>query len=82
MRSKTAPKCIENLPDGRNRQLIEQAAEESGLPVFCKDVARDSLGRVLPGYFSVWTEAYHKEHAPFWDAYRRLKDATEQEPAQ
>jgi len=54
-----------------DRPLLEQAIEETSLPIFIHEAETDVHDRVIPGDISVWVRG-NLDLASFWEIYRRL----------
>lgn len=69
---------LTNLPAQR-RSIVKQAAEETGLPVYVKDVATDVQGYIMPSFISVWIESGQGDLKSFWKVYEHLVAESEKD---
>jgi len=68
----SSPEFLSNIPS-ENAEFIREAAEEIGFSITVHDSP-------VPGNVSVWTnEPLSRDHGPFWQAYRQLKEAAKGE---
>ena len=55
-----------------NKEIILQAAKDTGFDIEVRNIATDSSGKVLDNYIEVHTKE-HKDHSEFWDRFDELQ---------
>ena len=57
-----------------SKALVEQAAAETGFAIFTSHDSVSNKAPIQPGFVAVWTCEQARDHKPFWERLRELRE--------
>lgn len=66
--------------DPEDEQIILEAAQDTGFPIFIKKKAYSASGKLLPDLISVHSTIKGQDHGKFWDRVRELEKRRNMKP--